>query len=149
MSFRERSAWASLATIVLVFVPYFARIFRLFLGGRLTGSQIMAAFMGAVFFQILLSIVVQIVIGIATRQDQKDERDTAIESKSFKYAYNVLIYSCFVGVPIVIGHWFGFDPAAGPRLIGGTFIIQLLLLCFVLAEVTKYLTQGICYRRGS
>ncbi len=141
MSFREKSAWASLAIMLLVFVPYFVHMFRLFERGELNGGTVFGEFIGAVIFQVLLLIVAHIAIAIRSGQEQKDERDRTIESKSFKIAYYVLIASCFVAIPCVA--------LALLSALTLPFLSQLLLACFVVAEAAKYVTQIICYRRGS
>jgi hypothetical protein len=149
MSFREKSAWASLAVMLLVFVPYFIRMFRLFRWRELTAGSALGQFIGAVIFQVVLLVIVHIVIALRSRQESKDERDRAIESKAFRNAYFVLVSSGFVVIPCVIGLEFGIDPSSLHRLLAPAFISQLLLLCFVVAEAAKYLTQIVSYRRGS
>src|SRR5215813_12770219 len=54
MSFREKSAWASLAVMLVVYVPYFVHVFRLFGRGELKGGLILGQFISAVLFQIFL-----------------------------------------------------------------------------------------------
>lgn len=149
MSFREKSAWASLAVMLVVFVPYFAHMFRLFERDELGVGTVVGQFISAVIFQVILLIVVHIVIAIRSRQEPKDERDLAIESKSFKIGYYVLVSACFAGIPSVLGAVLGIHPESAPRLMTLPFLSQLLLLCFVFAEAAKYITQVFCYRRGS
>ena len=91
MSFREKSAWASLAVMLVVYVPYFVHVFRLFGRGELKGGAVLGQFISAVLFQIFLLIVVHIAIAIQSRQQQTDERDRAIEATSYKIAYLALI----------------------------------------------------------
>ena len=84
MSFREKSAWASLAMMLVVYVPYFVHVFRLFGRGELKGGVLLGQFIGAVVFQVFLLIVVHIVIAIQSRHQQADERDRAIEARSYR-----------------------------------------------------------------
>jgi len=84
MSFREKSAWASLAVMLAVYVPYFVHVFRLFRRGELKGGVLLGQFVGAVVFQVFLLIVVHIVIAIQSRHQQADERDRAIEARSYR-----------------------------------------------------------------
>jgi hypothetical protein len=142
MSFREKGAWACLLTTVAVFVPYFAQVFRLFARDELKVSFVITGFFIASIWQVLLHVVAQIVIVIRSKREPKDERDAIIESKSFRHAYWVF---AFFGWAVIM------VPAltrTGP-LLAPAFISQMLFLCFVLAEATRYLTQVVCYRRGS
>ena len=149
MSFREKSAWASLAVMLLVYVPYFVHVFRLFGRGELKGGVLLWQFISAVVFQVFLLIVVHIVIAIQSRQHQADERDRAIEATSYKIAYLALISSFFVALPCAISLVFALKPALVPSLVGLPFLSQLLLLCFVTAEAMKYCAQIVCYRWGT
>ena len=149
MSFREKSAWASLAVMLIVFVPYFTHVFRLFQRDELGMGTVIGEFIGAVVFQVVLMIVVHIILAICSRQDPKDERDRAIESKSFKIGYYVLVSACFGGIPFILLPIFASHPELALRLTALPFLSQVLLLCFVVAEAAKYITQVVCYRRGS
>ena len=149
VSFREKSAWASLAIMLVVFVPYFVGIFRHFARGELTGGYVLGEFLSAAAFQVVLLVVVHVAIAIRSGQESKDERDIAIESKAFRNAYFVLISSCFVIIPGVIALGFSLDPGSVNRLTAPAFLSQLLLLCFIVAEAAKYLTQVLGYRRGA
>ena len=149
MSFREKSAWASLAVVLVVYVPYFVYVFGLFGRLELKGGVLLGQFVGAVVFQVFLLIIVHIVIAIHSRQQQADERDRAIEARSYKIAYIVLIGSFFVVLPSAISLVFALQPALVSGLVGLPFLSQLLLLCFVTAEAVKYCAQIVCYRRGT
>lgn len=149
MSFREKSAWASLAVMLLVYLPYFVHVFRLFGRGELKGGVLIGQFIGAVVFQIFLLIFVHIVIAIQSRQQQADERDRAIEARSYKIAYLALISSFFVVLPSAISLVFALKPLLVSSLVGLPFLSQLLLLCFVTAEAMKYCAQIVCYRWGT
>ena len=138
MSFREKGAWACLLTTFAVFVPYFAQIFRLFVRGELKTSSVITAFFIASIWQVLLNVVAQIVIATRSKQEPKDERDSAIESKSFRHAYWVF---AFFGWAVIM------VPALARTgsLLAPAFISQLLFLCFVLAEVTRsHLINSTC-----
>ena len=143
MSAREKGAWICLLTTVAVFGPYFVQVFRLLARGELTAGSVITAFFIASFWQVLLNVVVQVVIAIRSRHEPKDERDAVIESKSFRHAYWVFAY--FVWPVIMLAPLL----APGSPFLAPAFISQLVFLCFVLAEVTRYLTQVMYYRRGS
>lgn len=143
MSFREKGAWACLLVTVAVFVPYFAQIFRLFARDELKASSVITGFFIASIWQVLLHVVSKIVIVIRSTREPKDERDAVIEAKSFRHAY--WIFAFFVWPVIMAAPTL---TRAG-HLLAPAFISQMLFLCFVLAEATRYLTQVVCYRRGS
>jgi hypothetical protein len=143
MSFREKGAWACLLTTFAVFVPYFAQVFRLFVRGELKTSSVITAFFIASIWQVLLNVVAQIVIATRSKQEPKDERDSAIESKSFRHAYWVFAFFLW---PVIMVAPFS---ALASHVLTPALISQMLFLCFVAAEVTRYLTQVISYRRGS
>jgi small-conductance mechanosensitive channel len=148
MSFREKSAWACAATIIAVFVPYFVHVYRLFERQELTAMSILPAFIAAVVVQVALLVAAHIVFAIRAKQEQKDERDRAIEAKSFHSAYFVCAFFAFFGVGWVIMYTIAAGSATAARVLTPITISQMVLFCFVMAEVTKYLTQAVSYRRG-
>src|SRR5438093_561337 len=133
MSFREKIAWSCLATTLLVFVPYFVYVFQLSGRNALHTPLVVPALVAAIATQAVLNIVAAAAIALLSRPERKDERDAAIESRSFRYAYGVLAVSMVTAVGAAI-----FVPAAdsGTRL---ALMSQVMLLCFVAAEATKYL----------
>lgn len=139
-SFREKSAWASLVSILIVFVPYFVHVGRLFAAHKLTAGSVIGAFLIATGAAIVIQIPIYAVIALRSRQEEKDERDQAIEFKSFRVAYGILTSSVFLAVGAIVLFLPWLDPV---------FLSQLFYFCFVIAEVTKYATQVFCYRRGS
>lgn len=149
MPFREKSAWACLITTLVVFVPYFAYIFLLFRRGWLNPGSVISAFVAAVIFQTVLNGAAHIGFVIRAKQEAKDERDVAIESKSFKYGYVVLVTACFAAITTVAPFALAPRSAFTGPMIAFTFMSQVVLLCVILAEATKYGTRAVCYRRGS
>ena len=149
-SYRELGAWASLIVTCFVYVPYFSWVLRRFLEDRLGADDLLGVFLGAVFSQVFFLVVIHITLAIVLKEEPKDERDRIIEAKSSHFAYNVLsISSVLASVWIVIG---GVASASVPevmRHLQPIFLSQIFLFLCILAETAKYLTQGICYRRGS
>ena len=148
-SFREKSAWITLGVLLVVFVPYFSFIFQLFAAERLLAGAVLGAFVAATVFMILLESVSHIALAICSRSEHQDERDRAIELKSFRVAYGILAVTafCAIGAIVLLALSYGDSPVV-PWL-APVFLSQVFFFCFVLAEVGKYLTQAICYRRGS
>ena len=148
-SYRELGAWASLIVTCFVYIPYFSWVLQRFLENRLGAGDLLGVFLGAVFSQIFFLVGIHIAMAIVLKDEPRDERDRLIEAKSSHLAYNVLsISSVVAAVWIVIGG----VVSAGPevmRLLHPMFLSQVFLFLCILAETVKYLTQGICYRRGS
>ena len=147
MSFREKSAWACTITTLVVFVPYFANVFRRFGRDDLYSAPLLTAFIAAVIFAVILNVAAHIAIAIRSGREQRDERDLAIESKSLRNAYAVLAFSSMSIVCALVAA--ASTPTPWHRLLAPAFVSQMLLLCFIVAETTKYVTQAISYRLGS
>lgn len=148
MPFREKSAWACFITTVIVFVPYFAYVLSMFGRGALSPGSVIPAFVAAVIFQTVLNGAAHIGFAIRAKQETKDERDVAIESKSFKYGYIVLVTACFVAITTVAPLALAPRSAFTGPMMAFTFMSQVVLFCVILAEATKYGTRAVCYRRG-
>jgi hypothetical protein len=147
-SYRELGAWASLIVTVFVYVPYFSWVLQRFLENRLGAEDLLGVFLSAVFTQIFFLVGIHIGLAIVLKEEPKDERDRIIDAKSSHLAYNVLsISSVIAAVWIVIGGAGASMPGI-MRYLDPIFLSQVFLFLCILAETVKYLTQGICYRRG-
>jgi hypothetical protein len=149
MSFREKTAWVGLVSTLVVFVPYFIYVFGLASRRELEPGPVTGAFVALVIFSILLGIVSGIVVAVTSKQEPKDERDAAIESRAYRHAYFVLATLCFTAVGLVSVLSLVRPALPDGRLLAPMLIGQVFLLCFVAAESTKYLTQALSYRRGA
>lgn len=149
MPFREKSAWACLITTVVVFVPYFAYTVLIFRRGILNPGSVIPAFVAAVIVQTVLTGAAHIGFVIRSKQEAKDERDIVIESKSFQLGYAVLVTASFVAITIVGPFVLAPHSAFRDPIMVFTFMSQVVLLCIILGEATKYGTRAVCYRRGS
>jgi|SRR4051812_10509379 len=157
LSFREKSAWVSLAVLLVVYIPYFCYVWTLADRGLLNIATAIGVFIAALFFQIVLAVVAQIVIAIRAKADPKDERDAAIDGKAFRNAYFVLTSAiCFAAVFVVVMGLAHGAAKADPRvahvvrdLLSPAAATQILLSCLVISEIVKYGTQVFCYRRGA
>jgi hypothetical protein len=149
MSFREKTAWAGLISTLVVFVPYFLHVFGLASRSELEPGRVTGAFVALVVFSVVLGIVSGIVVAVTSKQEAKDERDAAIESRAYRYAYFVLATLCFTAVGMVSVLALVRPALPDGRLLAPMLIGQVFLFCFVAAESTKYLTQALSYRRGA
>lgn len=148
-SYRELGAWASLIVTGFVYVPYFSWVLQRFLENRLGAGDLLGVLLGAVFTQVFFLVVIHIALAIVLKEEPRDERDRIIEAKSSHLAYNILsISSVLAAVWIVIGGVASAVPEV-MRYLHPIFLSQVFLFLCILAETVKYLTQGICYRRGS
>ncbi|MDQ6913310.1 MAG: hypothetical protein M3128_10600 [Verrucomicrobiota bacterium] len=149
MSFREKSAWITLLLLLAVYGPYFIHISHLAQNGELSLPALVKIFISALFLQIIVAVIAHVAISIGRRVEAKDERDRAIEAKAFRNGYFVFIsaISC-AAIGILMLSPFP-EPAANSGWLSGAGISQILLLCMVLAEITKYGTHVVCYRRGA
>ena len=149
-SYRELGAWASLIVTSFVYVPYFSWVARRFLENRLEAGDLLGVFLGAGMSQVFFLVAIHVAMAIVLKDEPKDERDRIIEAKSSHLAYNILsIASVIAAIWIVIGSVrFSAVPEV-LRFLHPIFLSQVFLFLCILAETVKYLTQGICYRRGS
>ncbi len=148
-SYRELGAWASLIVTGFVYVPYFSWVLRRFLESRLGAGDLLGVFLGAVITQVFFVVVIHIVLAILLKEEPRDERDRIIEARSSHLAYNILsVSTVMAAVGIVIGGVVSAVPEV-MRYLHPIFLSQVFLFLCILAETVRYLTQGICYRRGS
>ena len=148
MTMREKIAWISLISTVVVYVPYFTYVCRLALRQELFGWSLFFAFISAVAVQSAVIIVAYFACAFRQRHEPKDERDAAVEARAFHHGYGVLIVSCFA-LTIAVGLFFVMPVSrAGDRQFAALLIAQTVLLCCVLAEAVRYLSLALGYRRG-
>ena len=134
MSFREKSAWISLVLILLVFGPYFWLVGRSFTGGEhvLAGSQ---------FGLIVVFIVLEIVVNIAIQSPRDaqapiDEREDLIDLRATRVAFYVLFGGALMSIFTMhfrLTVW---------------MLSQCVLFTIVIAELVKFSSQIVFYRRG-
>jgi len=148
-SFREKTAWACFLTTVLIWGPYFWNVLQLFRRNQLLGGAILGMFIGAIVSQILIMIVVAILIAIWSQQEPKDERDIIIEAKASKNAYFVLGFFVMFAVCWIFMYGLAAGEGVFHQMVTPLVISQMIFFCFVAAEVTRFASQIVSYRRGS
>ncbi len=148
MSLREKAAWIYLATILLIYGPYFGYVCWLIQHGRFRVDLVFNTFIDAVIAQAVLAAAAFVLFAFRNRKEPKDERDAALESRSFRAAYLMLAAGCFIiimSLPLLcVGHLAAFGSREFVLLLAS----QILLLCFVVAEAVKYFILAVGYRRG-
>jgi len=144
-SYKEKNLIASLGITLLVFGWYFYQVFSnqmLTLEHEFTFNDILRP----IILIVVLEIIIQSFLA-GKNKNKEDERDALIESASYKNGYWVLsIGVWFLLIQLLYigsGGWYDILKNASP-----SFISHLLLLFFVLAEVTNFITQLYYHRKG-
>ncbi len=137
MPFREKIAWISATTTILVWGGYFG--FMLATGGKLHGGVYFMGFIAAVVVQAVLMIIAATITAVLAPADAgaaSDERDRNIGRRAYALAYPVLItlVICVAGSVHL-----GFDRIDMAYGIMGSIVI---------AEIVHYAAQIAGYRRG-
>ena len=151
LSFKEKGLIVTMVVTVLIFGNYFLNAFD----NLNTDPQEwdgLADFVAAVVLIVILEITIFSFLAethaannAANNKVQEDERDKLIERISYRNSY----WCLSIGVWFLVGHlllvgWFGeYIDLLSPYILG-----NLLLLFFVLAEVTNFITQLYYYRKG-
>jgi hypothetical protein len=136
MSFREKSAWISVLSMVCIYGFYFWSVFTH--RSKADGSHV--GLLETIIAVVVLQVVLTVAVAIFSPKEAKaprDEREKLIELRSMRVAYAGLATSvalaCFFGA---------FDP---PIL----FNTNALLFILVTAEILRSACQIVQYRRGA
>jgi hypothetical protein len=138
MSFREKSAWITLVSVLLCFGAYFGTVFTHW--GRLeprTNGWLLVACVGAF---VALQIVLTLAAMWTTPKDGRspeDERERMIQARSHTLGYYVLVVLVLMlGVPLHLGH------------VAGHQLMMFALLGVVVTGLVVSLAQIVMFRRG-
>ena len=135
LSFREKSLWLMLVSLVGVFTFYFATVLPSH-AINVAPSQV-AMFVLAVVILVIVAVMGHIVIAIVDRRAAADERDRLVELKGKRNASYVLATGVFFALCV-------------PLFTTGTFLFTHLLLGFwVLAELVDIGSQLRLLRQGA
>jgi len=135
MAWREKTAWITLAAMLIAYGVYFTRISTT----SLTPLSMLAFFGAVTVIQIMVVIVVTTVLAALSGREagaRPDERDRAIARRGAGVAYFVLL----VGV-ILVGVVMPFHDA-------GWKITNAALFMLVVAETVRLLIIVVSYQRG-
>jgi len=133
ISFRERSAWIQFGAILLVYGLW---ALWLPLTGPLPEATAIAALIGTT---VLIAIIVGVAHAFLTlrgRYEPADERDRAIALRSSRNAYWTLAVGVWLALWVMISTHAAF-----------TATFYAVLGPFLLAELVRFASQGIYYRR--
>ena len=140
LTFQEKSNWASLIIMSVVWVNYFVRVQPVLTDGTISREDSIGLFIGAVVTLVILEIVVHIGLAVTnqkTADQPSDERGKIITSK----AGNISGWVLAVCVVTIGGH-------AMFRDVSSVLIANLLLLALVLSQCVDYAMALFYYRRG-
>src|SRR5438874_4772448 len=138
MSFREKSAWISLVTLLICGGIYFYRIVQMMTGAPGRGDVLL--FLSLVSAMVLIEVVLHVALAIQSPKEARtprDERERLIDLKATRVAFYVLIAGAFASIGTVhlrAGRW---------------EMMQATLFAIVLAELTKFGSQIVLYRRDA
>lgn len=138
MSFREKSAWITVVTVLLCFGGYFGPILGGWVDarGRLAQHLLAHNVMALVVLQVVLTLIARFTTPTDGRAP-RDEREAAIISRSQTIGYHVLLISVLLlYAPIQFGH-----PASD--------LLNFILLDVVVAVLSVAIAQIVMFRRGA
>jgi Ca2+/Na+ antiporter len=138
MTYREKSAAASIAAIVLVYGFY---AFRLMGAPKLLATPLapvhaVGALVGSTVLLVIILSAIHIVIVARARPEKVDERDRIVGLRSVRNGYYMLA-ACLWGVAMLA--LTGRPPV---------LLAYLLVAGFAVAEVVRYASQLVYYRTG-
>jgi len=142
MSFREKSAWITLVSVLICFGAYFAELFgglasdQHHFGGLGSLHLLLLSVLALVALQVILTIVAALTTPKAGR-GLADERERLIQLRSQSLGYHVLMLLA-VGLfaPAFFGH-------------RGIEMANFALLAVVIAALTVAVAQIVMFRRGA
>ena len=142
-SYKEKGLIASLGVTLLIFGWYLYGAFsNLSLNPEPPGF---GEIITLIVLIAVLEIIIQGILASKNKSQLEDERDKLIEKISYRYGYWFLS-ACiwFLMVQILLDAWFDHLPVLTTSYV----MFHLLLLFFVLAEVTNFVVQLYYYRKG-
>jgi xanthine/uracil permease len=137
MSFREKSAWITLVTVLVVFSAYFGAL----LSGHVRGFHSLYLLLVCGIGLVVLQVGLNLVAVATTPRDgraPRDERETLIQWRSHTLGYYVLMVLVLVGAfgPIHFGH-------------SALDMANFALFAVVIATLAVALAQIVMFRRGA
>jgi hypothetical protein len=132
MSFREKSALATVIALALVYGFYAWRVW----GVGVPPAEAMPGMVGVALAQAIVVAVAHIALAIHRRPERPDERDQAAALHGQRNAYYVLLTGA-IGVL-----WLAL------RGMPGLTVAHAMLAAVVLAEIVRHASQLVFYRWG-
>jgi hypothetical protein len=137
LSYREKSLYASLAAELFVYGPYF------FLHHENSVNKVA----GMIIAIIVLQMILQSIIAIATRNRVTDERDRLIELRGYRAGYLTIASLMVIGLGMLWFHATVGHLRLDSRMAGLHFL-SVFFGMLVISDITKTATQIVAYRRA-
>jgi len=137
LSYQEKSLYGTLAADLIVYVPYLLY--------ALHHASTLSHIVGTILLLIVVQIVLQSIVAIASRNRVTDERDRQVAGLGYRNAYLALVSMIIVGMGMLWVH-----SALGllnPNRMGLHFL-SVFLGMVVVSEIVKIVTQLVAYRRS-
>jgi hypothetical protein len=138
VSFREKSAWIALVSVLACFGAYFGAILTGRVSGRGTDTLhlLLTCVVGFAVLQALLTVAASLTTPKDSRS-ARDEREQLIQTRSHTVGYYVLLVLVLgLAIPAHVGH-----PA--------TDLLNFALLDVVIAGLAVSVAQIVMFRRGA
>ncbi len=151
MSYREKSAWVSLVSTLLIWGGYFVALFRGLLSGQAGLMSFAGLFVGCIFLVVVVQVVLAILIALQSPSEAEaapDERERRIDDQAGRRAYWVLsslTLTLVLCLPVALLLWPAFRQGPGPQ--GLMLAASGVFLAITLAEVVRSASQVLDYRR--
>jgi len=139
MSFREKSAWASIATFLVIFGVYFWEMADVIVAGETETYPYYSLLVGFVIASIVVEIILQAIVAARVPDEAnaaRDEREKLIDLKATYIAFYVLVIGALAAAGAIAWDIQPFYTANG------------LFLTVVVTEVVKYAGEIVYFRRG-
>jgi hypothetical protein len=139
MSFREKSAWITLISVLLTFGAYYGALAT----GLVRPYSLQSFHFGlsSIVALIILQVALHIIAALMNPKDAatpRDEREKMIQARSHTFGYYVMIIGMLVVV--VLTHVRGTD---------FMWTVYLGILTMVLAAIAVAIAQIVMFRRGT
>lgn len=138
MSFREKSAWITFVSLLVAFTPFFFFSYQA-LTGQLGRGQARTLAFGLIAAFVALEVVLHAVAAALAPNDARtprDERERVIAMRAAHLAYPVLLVGALAAAALI-----HVTPSAW-------VLQQAVLFVIVVAELVKFGTQIVLFRRG-
>lgn len=155
MSFREKAAWISLFTTLILWGGYFGHFFTAFEAGGPSLASLFANFGSTVVMVVVVQVVLAIVLALLAPKDANtppDERERLIGLRAAALAYHLMAGALVVvvlGAPALAvygAHQFGAQATLASTAV---LMANGILLCLVLGEVIRETSQIVQFRKDA
>jgi hypothetical protein len=149
IGYRERSLWVSLVAVCLVDTLYFAVVLYCWWSGEALSVSGLIGLLGVVV-GLLLLIEVTFVLVNRARREPMDERDQSIAAGAARLAYAVFSGCVVLALALhLLNVGSGVESLFGLAIFDVPLVeVHLVLAGLVTAELVRYSTALMLYRRG-